>query len=660
MKRTTMNILLIAINAKYIHSNLAVRSLRAYAMESLARKAAPERPVSETVSRASVAAAAGNTQPAQIDLAEYTINQPTDSILRDIYRRRPDILCFSCYIWNIRYVRELVGDLGKVLPRAVIWLGGPEVSYDAARQLEELPELSGVMKGEGEETFAELAEAYRNAALAARGEDAAAGDAESGDARSVNIPRPADSVLASIAGITWRGSGGRITENPWRPVMDMNRLPFVYRDMDDLEHKILYYESSRGCPFSCSYCLSSVDKHLRFRDIGLVKEELKFFIDHRVPQVKFVDRTFNCLHRHAMEIWRFIIENDQGVTNFHFELSADLLNEEEIALLQSMRPGLVQLEIGVQSTNPETIRAIHRTMDFPRLAEIVRAIAKNGNIHQHLDLIAGLPYEDLASFRRSFDDVYALKPQQLQLGFLKVLKGSYMEEHRQEYGLLCQSTPPYEVLSTRWLSFDDILLLKGVEEMVETYYNSGQFTHTLTELECEFDSAFFLYLALSEYCGHLVPEGASQARAARYELLLGFIREKLRGDAAEQDAQDAGQEPAGYDAPPRRLALYRELLIYDYYLRENAKSRPAFAGEYTLDKDSLAYFYEKEAVRHKYLSGLLPGNRPADRSQLRRMTHLAKFECLGKTVLFDYENRDPLTGNARVCMVAAEDLDGGL
>ncbi len=730
MKRTTMNILLIAINAKYIHSNLAVRSLRSYAMESLARKAAPGQPASETVSRASVpaaeavsspcsqtnaprtavsspcpqtnapravgsplcsqtnaprtavsspcsqmnaphpagttlpsaersgpahpdtenvpcpaAAAARNAQPVQIDLAEYTINQPMDSILRDIYRRRPDILCFSCYIWNIRYVRELVRDLGKVLPWTAIWLGGPEVSYDAAKQLEEMPELSGVMKGEGEETFAELVSAYIRAA-----------DETEPSAAENRPPSIPDSVFASIAGITWRGSGGRITENPWRPVMDMNRLPFVYRDMDDLEHKIIYYESSRGCPFSCSYCLSSVDKHLRFRDIGLVKKELKFFIDHRVPQVKFVDRTFNCLHRHAMEIWRFIIENDQGVTNFHFELSADLLNEEEIALLQSMRPGLVQLEIGVQSTRPETIRAIHRTMDFPRLAEIVRAIAQNGNIHQHLDLIAGLPYEDLASFRRSFDDVYALKPQQLQLGFLKVLKGSYMEEHRQEYGLLCQSTPPYEVLATRWLRFDDILLLKGVEEMVETYYNSGQFTRTLAELEREFDSAFSLYLALSEYCSRRVPEGASQARAARYELMLGFITETLCGSAPENAASPAACPTPESPAVSHRLQTFRELLICDYYLRENAKSRPAFAGEYTLSKDELTCFYEKEAARHKYLSGLLPDRSPAGPGQLRRMTHLERFEHLGKIVLFDYERRDPLTENARTCIVAAEDL----
>ncbi len=665
-------------------------------------------------------AAGGATLP-HIDIAEYTINQPLDQILRDIYARRPDMVCFSCYIWNIRYVQTLVRELKKVLPQTAVWLGGPEVSYDAAEVLRELPEVSGVMKGEGEETFAELMKAgialrqcVRTSVDKASEVPAAEPDTANSDCKeyagiccreAYGKPTPIsntgtvgssaaagidpdgvcctstayalrDRLLAAIPGITWRASC-QIIENPWRPAMDMNLLPFVYDGTEDLSHRIIYYESSRGCPFSCSYCLSSVDKQLRFRDMEMVKRELLFFLGRRVPQVKFVDRTFNCDHRRAMEIWQFLADNDNGVTNFHFEIAADLLTPEEIALIGSMRPGLIQLEIGVQSTNPDTIREIRRTMDLARLSANVRAVAAAGNVHQHLDLIAGLPYEDLNSFRRSFDDVYALHPQQLQLGFLKVLKGSYMDERRDAYGLICGSNPPYEVLSTRWLSFDDVILLKGVEEMVEMYYNSGQFSHTIAVLEHEFASAFVMYQKLAEYHQKHVPAGVSQARAARYELLLGFIKEifsadniqlikradnfrqRRLADNAQQDARQADNlhqdtqtdipqdDPPNNNLPNERTAVFRELLTYDYYLRENAKSRPAFAGEQLPDKETVRLFYEKEAAQHHFL----PGHAGYDKNQLRRMTHLETFPHLGQTVLFDYEHRDPLTGDAGAFIV---------
>ncbi len=648
--------------------------------------------------------------PPRIDIAEYTINQPLDQILRDIYARRPDMVCFSCYIWNIRYVRMLVRELKKVLPQTALWLGGPEVSYDAGKVLRELPEVSGVMRGEGEETFAELVQA----GMALRQQDGASGILPDGVCCTNGMPALRNRLLKAIPGITWRaydvqtsgkprpssdvqtagkyqaasdsqpagntpGTAGRIIENPWRPAMDMSLLPFVYNEAEDLSHRIIYYESSRGCPFSCSYCLSSVDKQLRFRDMELVKRELRFFLDRRVPQVKFVDRTFNCDHRRAMEIWQFLNDNDNGVTNFHFEIAADLLTPEEIELIGSMRPGLIQLEIGVQSTNPDTIREIRRMMDLGRLSANVRVVAAAGDIHQHLDLIAGLPYENLESFARSFNDVYALHPQQLQLGFLKVLKGSYMDERRDAYGLICTSEPPYEVLATRWLSFDDIILLKGVEEMVEMYYNSGQFSHTIHVLEHEFPSAFELYRALADYYKEHVPAGLSQARAARYELLLRFITETvsterpvtepevlpantgaiqsrstrykpipgfMKESISINGALQAGQTDS---LPEERTAVFRELLTCDYYLRENAKSRPAFAGEHLPDKDTLRLFYEKEAVQHHFL----PDYAGYDKNQLRRMTHLETFPHLGRTILFDYEHRDPLTGDAGVRIVEA-------
>lgn len=574
-----MNIVLAAINAKYIHSNLAVYSLKAYAKR----------------------------YAEDISIAEYTINQHTDEILMDLYKRQPDVLCFSCYIWNMTYVEALVRDIHKICPWLPIWLGGPEVSYDAEDVLIRLPEAAGVLKGEGEETFLELASYYIEEC---QGKD-----------------------LSGIAGLTYRDDKGNMIENGWRKPLDLSTVPFVYEDMEEFKNKIIYYESSRGCPFSCSYCLSSVDKCLRFRDIELVKKELSFFIGQRVPQVKFVDRTFNYKHSHAMAVWRHIYEHDNGITNFHFEVSADLLNEEELELISKMRPGLIQLEIGVQSTNPLTIREIKRAMKFERVARIVGRINEGGNVHQHLDLIAGLPYENYESFEKSFNDVYALNPEQLQLGFLKVLKGSYMKEHAGEYELVHKSLPPYEVLSTKWLPYEDILKLKRIEEMVEVYYNSRQFRHTLRHLEDAFAAPFAMFEALGEYYEEEGLHMTNHSRVTRYEILLGFAK---RHDSAREE-------------------LYRELLVFDLYLRENMKNRPEFAGEYMVEKDCLSAFYEKEAKEHRYLKGY----EKYDKRQLRKMTHIESFryDVAGdgterkNRILFDYQNRSRLNYQASVFYV---------
>ena len=572
LEENIMKILLAAVNAKYIHSNLAVYSLKAYAED-----------------------------PA-VEIGEYTINQQKDDILMDIYKRKPDILCISCYIWNLDYIEEIVLEIGKLCPDMPIWLGGPEVSYDAKEVLRRLPCVKGVMKGEGEKTFKELCQIYRN-----------------------ECEENVDKQLKSVMGITFRMGKREIIDNPWRPIMDLSEVPFVYDHMEDFEHKIIYYETSRGCPFSCSYCLSSVDKRLRFRDIELVKKELQFFLDHKVPQVKFVDRTFNCKHEHSIAIWKYIMEHDNGITNFHFEIAADILNEEELELLEQMRPGLVQLEIGVQSTNPKTIKEIHRVMDFKKVSRIVRRIQDKGNVHEHLDLIAGLPYEDVESFAHSFDDVYALKPEQLQLGFLKVLKGSFMQEHQEEYGIVHKAHPPYEVLYTKWISYEDVLRLKGIEEMVEVYYNSRQFTNTMEELEKEYDSAFNMYDRLASYYEDNGYNAVQHKRSARYEILLNYIR--LHHKEKEE--------------------RFREVLTYDYYLRENAKSRPEFAGEYLVAKDVARAFYEKEEETHTYL----PDYGKYDRNQMRKMTHLEYFKLTDTYILFDYQNRNPLNQEARVCKI---------
>ena len=541
-----MKILLAACNAKYIHSNLAVYDLKAYSSD----------------------------YDEHVSLREYTINQPKDEILKDIYSSGADVVCFSCYIWNISFVRELIRDLVKILPKTAFWAGGPEVSYDAEKFLTEMPEMTGVMVGEGEKTFHDLLEFYID------GKDS----------------------LEEISGIAYR-TGDKIIHNGWRELMDLSAIPFVYEHLEKFENRIIYYESSRGCPFSCSYCLSSIDKKLRFRDLELVKKELQFFLDHRVPQVKFVDRTFNCKHEHAMTIWKYILEHDNGVTNFHFEISADLLREEEMELMSQMRPGLIQLEIGVQSTNPETIRAIHRHMDLKKLEHCVNRVHSFRNIHQHLDLIAGLPYEDYDTFHQSFNDVYRMKPDQLQLGFLKVLKGSLMQKEAEVYGIVYKEKEPYEVLSTNWLTYGEVLKLKMVESMVEVYYNSGQFWHTLEYLVPFEKDAFTFYEKLGSFYEKKGYSEISHSRMRRYEILLEYLQEET-------------------DVPTEVAA---QKMLYDLYLREKLKKRPVFAPDQK-QYETAVWNYRKN-------------------NQVSKTAHIEVFEN-GTVILFDYEKRDPLSNNA--------------
>lgn len=572
-----MKFLLTAVNAKYIHSNPAVYSLRAYAGEELRE---------------------------HVQIAEYTINQKMEQILGDIFIKKPDVIAFSCYIWNISMILELVVELAKVLPEVPIWLGGPEVSYDPEVILIKYPQITGIMIGEGEATFRELLQIYQT--------------------------KQEHEEIERISGIVTReGYTGE------RELTNLNAIPFIYEELSQFKNRILYYESSRGCPFRCSYCLSSIDKVLRLRDISLVKKELQFFLDHQVNQVKFIDRTFNCNREHGLAIWNFIKEHDNGITNFHFEIAADILSEEELELLNSLRPGLVQLEIGVQSTNEVVLAQIDRKMSYSRLVEVVKRIKKGENIHQHLDLIAGLPYEDYESFISSFNDVYGLEPEQLQLGFLKVLKGSKMCENVNLYGLNYTQNPPYEVLFTKWLPFEKTLLLKKVEEMVEIYYNSNQFTHILPVLNLAFPHAFAMYKALADYYEEQGYFTNSPSRSYRYEILLQFACK-----------MDSGNEE-----------LYKELLTFDMYLRENLKSRPTFAGDLQETKDIIRRFYEQEEKEPKHLLAYA-----AYKSrQTSKMTHMEVFhypvwdkkrsDVFSKSsenyyMLFDYQARNPLNSEA--------------
>lgn len=546
-----MNILLAAINAKYIHSNLGIYTLKAYGESRM--------------------------PGLSVEIGEYTINHRMDTILQDIYERKPDFLGFSCYIWNIEYVMGLVKDISHLLPGTRIWLGGPEVSFRAREILEQEPGVEGVMIGEGEETFGEVLSAC-----------------------SGTLP------WEEVKGIAFRREG-EIFFTGERGVISMDQIPFPYQNLEGFENRIIYYETSRGCPFSCSYCLSSIDKSVRFRSLELVYKELEFFLERKVPQVKFIDRTFNCKKSHSMAIWKYILEHDNGVTNFHFEITADLLDEEELELLSRMRPGLVQLEIGVQTTNPRTIEEIRRKMDLSRLSQVVKQINQGNNVHQHLDLIAGLPYENYDSFHQSFDDVYHMEPEQLQLGFLKVLQGSYMAQMADSYGLIYQSAPPYEVLSTRWLPYEDVIRLKGIEDMVEVYYNSHQFTYTVKELGEEWGSPFTMFEKLASYYRDQGLSGISHSRLARYEIMFRFV------------------ENQGLD-----VEKYRDLLMYDLYLRENVKSRPSFAPDMSPYREELKP-YRSTSEQKRHLHGEVMGD--------------------GRIVLFDYEKRDPLTYNAQATVV---------
>ena len=461
-------VLLVGINAKYIHINLALRCLRAYSEKR------------------------GNF-PLQIQ--EYTINQPLDQMLEGIYQAQPAVIAFSCYLWNIELVEKLGDDLKQILPQVPIICGGPEVSYDAKDFLNRHPWADGILVGEREEAFYQLLRGFQG-----------------------------EISLEQVPSLVWR-QGEHLVENPLAAPLPLEEIPFPYQEGEDLSNHILYYESSRGCPFRCRYCLSSLAGKVRLLPLDRVYEDLAFFLSKGVRQVKFVDRTFNCNREHARGIWRFLMEHDNGVTNFHFELAAHLLQEEDLELLRTARKGLFQFEIGVQSTNEDTIRSIDRTTNFSTIQQVCRTLASFENIHQHLDLIAGLPWEDFASFGRSFDDVFALRPEQLQLGFLKVLKGSGMHRDAQRYQIRYRHRAPYEVLQTHVLSYGDLLRLKELEMVLELYYNSGRFACTTDYLASLWDRPFSFFLELGAYfSAHgYTPTNLTQER--QYEALRSFALE---------------------------------------------------------------------------------------------------------------------------------------
>lgn len=566
-----MHILLIAINAKYIHSNPAVFSLKSCT----------------------------GKYSSYVAVVEFTINQQPSFVLQEIYKRRPDVIAFSCYIWNRTFIDQIIYDIPKVLPDTDIWAGGPEVSFHTSDILKQWP-LRGIMTGPGEEYFSRLVSAYVQ---------------DSAD----QLPAVLDAKNA--------------------PLRTLDEIPFWYEDLSDFEHRIIYYESSRGCPFSCSYCLSAIDRTMDFRSVQRVCLELDFFLKKNVPQVKFIDRTFNCSKKHALPILHYLLSHDNGITNFHFEIAADLLDEDYFKILKKMRPGAVQLEIGVQSTHKQTIAAICREMDFQKVSDAVQRIRAWHNIHIHLDLIAGLPYEDLQIFQSSFNDVYRLQPQQLQLGFLKVLKGSVMEAHALEYSLAYTNMPPYEVLSTKWLTYEDICRLKQIEEVLEIYYNSGQFAHTLAFLHPYFDTPFALYDSLASWyeTHHLF--GIQSSRIRKYEILLEFGTACMMSFDSCKTAQTTIESS--------QICALKETLTYDLYLREHIKNRPSFAHSLEHWKQEIDGLLKEEAKTHAFY----PELKHCSYRELTKALHIEVFETIfdhPTALLFGYTRRDPLTNNGTV------------
>ena len=569
-------VLLVAINAKYIHSNLAVYSMKACAGQ----------------------------HSDKVHISEYTINNSVSDILDDIYMQKPEMIGFSCYIWNIEYVKKLMVEIHKLLPQCEIWLGGPEVSYNTDYYLDKFSFITGIMVGEGEDTFREVVDKHFS---------------ESCGCGVKNY-----SGIAGVCTYDRREPGIRKS-------VDMSQIPFVYKQLSEFNNRIIYYESSRGCPFSCSYCLSSIDKKLRFRDIELVEQEIGFFLEHKVPQVKFVDRTFNCDRERSTRIWKFIQSHDNGITNFHFEISADLITDEQINILNAMRPGLVQLEIGVQTTNAETISAIRRRMDIDKLKTVVARLNDTGNIHLHLDLIAGLPFEDMESFKKSFNDVYEMKPDELQLGFLKVLNGSYMYEDAKKYGIVYKDFPPYEVLYTQWMSYEDILRLKNVEEVLEIYFGSGQFKQSVRYILKFYDSPYEFYDQLGAYYAARSRTGEKHSRLDRYTILLEFV----------------GQNESLCGKRGFRMDMLKQLMTYDVYVRENIKTRPQFATDITGYREKikeLARAYNIERTQHiepftvgcmRFIDGNAENVGERDDEDV----------CY---VVFDYSHRSPVDYNVKI------------
>lgn len=490
-----MKILLTAINSKYIHSNLAVRYLKAFTKDL----------------------------DFQGDIKEFSINDRVENILEGIIEEKPDVVAFSCYIWNMEFVNRLAELIKLVDPNIEILYGGPEVSYEGKEFLEN-HEGEYVIVGEGEKTFREFV-----------------------------LYKLGEGKIEDIKGLNYKRDG-KVFENPKRPEMDMNELVFPYTYEEDINNKIVYYEASRGCPFKCKYCLSSVMHGVRFLDVERVKKELKYFMERGLKLVKFVDRTFNCNREYTVELLKYLSEQDTE-TRFHFEVAADLLTEEQIEILNNAPKGRFQLEVGVQTTNNEVLHNINRYITYENIKEKVLKVAAGKNVMQHLDLIAGLPGEDLESFKKSFNDVHAIRPDEIQLGFLKLLKGSSMREEAEKWGIVYSPYAPYEIIRSKDISYEELLLLKKVEAMVDKYYNSCKFNNVIKFFLNIYEKPFDFYYDLAMFFEEKGNFKRSIGNVEYYKILLDFYLEKIGGE-------DEG--------------LFKEVLKFDYLCFNKKRWLPDF------------------------------------------------------------------------------------
>ena len=523
-----MKVVLTTLNSKFIHSCLAIRYLKSYVANIT-----------------------------NVEIREYTINQNLDFIASDLYKIQADIIGFSTYIWNLRETLEICKILKIVNPKLKIILGGPEVSYDGEKVLKDNPFIDFVVYGEGEETFKELIEC-----LIASNMD-----------------------YTNIKGLIY-SQGNSIFVNPSRPLItDLNTIPSPYKDIEDeFQNKIVYFESSRGCPFNCKFCLSSTIKGVRYFDIDRVKEELGNLIDGKVRQVKFVDRTFNANKRYAMEIMNYIISKNPKNINFHFEVTAHLLDDEMLDFLSTVKEGLFQFEIGVQSTNTDTIEAIGRITDFNKLRDVTKKIKSFKNIHQHLDLIAGLPFEGYNIFEKSFNDVYEIKPEKIQLGFLKLLKGSELRKSQGMYGYKYLDVPPYEVLENDYLEYGEVIKLKSIAELVDKYYNEGYFEHSIEYIiKNYYQNPFKFYEEFSQYWELMAYDKISNSRIRLYEIFIEFYKYKRFVD----------------------VLIFKEILRFDFVKNNKGSRIPSdiVTNANNLEQRDIHNILKDDRILRDYLKG---------------------------------------------------------
>ncbi|AWI05225.1 B12-binding domain-containing radical SAM protein [Clostridium drakei] len=522
-----MKVVLTALNSKFIHSNLAIRYLKAYTKDLNY----------ECITR------------------EFTINDRREKVLEQLIKEEADVIVFSCYIWNIEFIQGLAKLINLVDSNIKMVYGGPEVSYDSISFLKEnVGEY--VIVGEGEETYRE----FINWQL-----ECEKLDKNGFDDRILEKPK-------SIKGLSFK-IGEKVYFNGDRDLMDLNKVIFPYNEQDNLQNKIVYYEASRGCPFNCKYCLSSTTHGVRFFETNRVKKELKFLVDKGAKLIKFVDRTFNCNVNFAMDIWKFLIELDTEVT-FHFEISADILTEEEIKLLSNAPKGRIQFEVGVQTTNNEILKNINRNVNFEDIKEKVEELESIKNIKQHLDLIAGLPGENIKSFKKSFNDVYSIRPEEIQLGFLKLLKGSPMREEATKWGMVYSPYAPYEILKTKDISYDEIIILKRIEEVLDKYYNSRKFDNILNYFLPKFKTSFDFYRSLGEFFYDKGYLNRNISSAEYYRVFIEFNQESLKENSNKL------KEIIKYDY----LKFNKKKWIPEFLVRERNKEEERKIKEKIVDK----------------------------------------------------------------------------